>query len=238
MLTIAVCDDNELDLNTTEAEIYNSLKKLNKDCNISLFTTSENLLYELQDGTHFDIFILDVSMPVKNGFELAEDIRKINDDAVIMFLTSHNCFASKGYMVRALRYISKVNMQNELTEALQAAVNELNKNEKFIVFRRYNDFRRVSVNDIISVTRVARQLRITTTKDEEIADNRGISALFDEINDSRFIFIDRSCFVNTEYIVSLTGDSITMKNGDTLVVSRRSLKWVKTSLLSLWSKNN
>ncbi len=35
-----------------------------------------------------DICILDVMLPHKSGFEIAEDIRKLNDDIPIIFLTA------------------------------------------------------------------------------------------------------------------------------------------------------
>lgn len=35
-----------------------------------------------------DICILDVMLPNKSGFELAEDIRKLNDDVPVIFLTA------------------------------------------------------------------------------------------------------------------------------------------------------
>ena len=62
------------------------------------YLTSKNYLVQLaEDGeigfdfftnNDYDIIILDVMMPKKDGFSLAKDIRKMNKDIPIIFLTS------------------------------------------------------------------------------------------------------------------------------------------------------
>lgn len=46
-------------------------------------------------GQHFDICILDVMMPKKDGFSLAKDIRKINDQVPIIFATAKGMMEDK-----------------------------------------------------------------------------------------------------------------------------------------------
>ena len=62
------------------------------------YLTSKNYLVQLaEDGeigfdfftnNDYDIIILDVMMPKKDGFSLAKDIRKMNKDIPIIFLTA------------------------------------------------------------------------------------------------------------------------------------------------------
>lgn len=66
-------------------------------------------------------------MPKLNGIELAKQIRSKLPDVILIFLTSHNEFAPQGYKVKALRYLSKLNMREQLNEALSAAVAEFEK---------------------------------------------------------------------------------------------------------------
>jgi two-component system OmpR family response regulator len=57
----------------------------------------------------FDICILDVMMPKKDGFTLAKDIRQINADIPIIFLTAKTMKEDvlKGYQVGADDYLNK-----------------------------------------------------------------------------------------------------------------------------------
>lgn len=235
MIKISVCDDSKYDIEKVQNALNEYTKSKHIEFDISCFTNPEMLIYELEDNKISDLYILDVEMPNKNGFELAEKIREFSSSAIIIFLTSHDEMAHMGYKTKALRYVIKLNLERDIFEAIDSAVSELSvKDEKTITLKRYNDVWRVPYNEIVYVSKVSRQLIISTTSFEEITDSRGIKELFDEINDSRFIFIDRSCFVNIDFIAQINGTSLKLKNNSELAISRRSLPDVKNALLEYW----
>ena len=55
----------------------------------------------------FDIIILDIEMGGVNGLEVAERIRRSDENAMLIFLTGHSEFAIDGYTVNAYRYMLK-----------------------------------------------------------------------------------------------------------------------------------
>lgn len=235
MININLCDDSQFDLACLKKEIekYEGIKNIK--FNISSFSKPENLIYELEDGNVADIYILDVSMPEKNGFELAQEIRNYSDSAIIIFLTSMENEAVKGYKSKALRYLFKANISRDLEEALDSALAEISKSDgKTITLHRYSDYWRIDYRDIIFVSRLSRQLVITTESHGELTDNRGITELYNQLDDSRFVFIDRGCFVNVDYIAQLSGCDLKMKNGRILQISRRLAPKVKHLLLERW----
>jgi len=235
MFNVCICDDSKFDIEKIKNCLSAFSKKKHTDFNISEFSNPEMLLYELDDGKIADIFILDVEMPNINGFELADKIRGYTETSVIIFLTSHDEMALQGYKSKALRYVIKLNLERDIEEALDSAVAEIsNTDDKAITLRRYNDYWRIPYKDIICVTRISRQLVISTRLLGEITDNRGINEFFELLEDSRFLFIDRSCFVNIDYISQINGYSLKLKNGQVLPISRRSLQNVKKTLLEQW----
>ncbi|MGN1194402.1 MAG: LytR/AlgR family response regulator transcription factor [Acutalibacteraceae bacterium] len=235
MIKITVCDDSESDIGIVKSEIENYFSKNRLQFSLNSFLKPDLLLFELQDGKISDIYILDVSMPGMDGFELAKDIREYSSTAIIIFLTSHEDQAIDGYRAKALRYVIKLNLERDLKEALDCAVSEISKTDSDVItLHRYNDYWRIPYGDIICVSRISRQLIITTESYGEITDHRGIKQFFDTLNDRRFIFIDRSCFVNIDYISQITGYSLKLKNGLNLPISRRSMQNVKQILLEQW----
>ncbi len=235
MINVVVCDDNINDINIIKTELDKYSMTNHVDFKIGEFSNPQMLIYELEDGKIADIFILDVSMPNIDGFELADRIRKYTETSVIIFLTSLEDQAINGYKSKALRYIIKLNIQRDLKEAMNSAIEELsNIDGKTITLHRYNDYWRILYKDIMSVTRVSRQLVITTNSLGDITDNRGIKELFDLLNDNRFIFVDRSCFVNIDFITQINGYNLKLTNGQTLPISRRSLQKVKQTLVERW----
>ena len=71
---------------------------------------------------HYDICILDVMMPKKDGFTLAKDIRIVNSDVPIIFLTAKNMKEDvlEGFKLGADDYISKPFSMEELIMRIEA----------------------------------------------------------------------------------------------------------------------
>lgn len=79
---------------------------------------------ELDGGDKVDIFILDIEMPGINGLEAAEEIRKRDKDAVILFLTAFDEFryAKKAVTLHALDYLLKPYDEKELLLSVDTAI--------------------------------------------------------------------------------------------------------------------
>jgi len=114
-----------------------------------------------------DICVLDVMLPNRNGFELAEDIRKINTDTPIIFLTAktqtedvikgfktggndymRKPFSMEELIVRienALR-IKKDPPSDDLPEVLQIGNYRLNLNRQTLIFN--SEERKLSYREI------------------------------------------------------------------------------------------
>ncbi len=235
MININICDDSEHDLATLKREIEKYEAKKGIRFNLTAYSNPEHLIYELEEKVPADIYILDVSMPEKNGFELADEIRNYTKTAVIIFLTSMETEAARGYKAKALRYLLKVNTERDLEEALDSAVEEISKGDgKTVTLHRYSDYWRIPYSDIVFVTRQSRQLVVTTYSQGELTDNRGITEFYKILDDRRFLFVDRGCFVNIDYICQLSGCELKMKDGKVLQISRRLLQKVKQILLEQW----
>lgn len=88
---------------------------------ITLCRDGEEGLTAFRDQ-YFDLCILDVMMPKKDGFSLAEDIRRINNDIPIIFLTAKSLKDDrvKGFMVGCDDYITKPFSTEELNLRIKA----------------------------------------------------------------------------------------------------------------------
>ena len=71
---------------------------------------------------HYDLCILDIMMPGKDGFTVAKEIRLINSDIPIMFLTakSHKEDVLEGFAIGADDYIIKPFSMEELLSRIEA----------------------------------------------------------------------------------------------------------------------
>ncbi len=94
-----------------------------KDFETDLFSDGEDA-YKGYMKKEFDICILDVMMPKKDGFELAKNIRSLNKDIPIIFLTAKVLKEDvlKGFKIGADDYITKPFNMEELLYRIEAVL--------------------------------------------------------------------------------------------------------------------
>ncbi|MEM7105674.1 MAG: response regulator transcription factor [Bacteroidota bacterium] len=104
------------------------------------------LLHNAYDGLAafkeggIDICILDVKMPMKDGFSLAEDIRKLDDRMPIIFLTGQTKKEDriKGLEIGADDYVTKPFSMEELNLRVKAILKRVGFQQSANVQKQYN----------------------------------------------------------------------------------------------------
>jgi len=83
---------------------------------------------------HYEICILDIMMPIKDGFSLASDIRQINSLIPIIFLTAKSMKEDilEGFKIGADDYISKPFSMEELLFRIEAILRRTKPNQSAI----------------------------------------------------------------------------------------------------------
>lgn len=105
---------------------------------------------KLFQAQKFQIVFMDIEMPGINGLDAAEQIRKIDRNCHIIFLTAYDEFsyAKKAITIKALNYLLKPASEEEVIEAVKEAIKTITErkiNEKNKILNReeildvYND---------------------------------------------------------------------------------------------------
>ena len=237
MIRIALCDDNKEDMLQLHQKIIEWYRENSKNQSVSITEYSDSVYLSsvIDAGDSHDVFFLDVEMPKVDGFQLADKIRNKLPAAIIVFLTSHSELAPDGYKFRALRYVSKLVLSQKLPEALEVVQKEFSALESgYLVVPHYTDALRIPYNEILYVQHILRSSQIYTLRQGVIKDNRGLKTIYSVIGDKRFIYIDRSTFVNIDFIRELKGNEIILRTGESLAISRSMLANVKETIVSMW----
>lgn len=77
----------------------------------------------------YDLCVLDVMMPLKDGFSLARDIRQMNEEIPIIFLTAKTLKEDilEGFKIGADDYLTKPFSMEELTLRIEAILRRVTK---------------------------------------------------------------------------------------------------------------
>ena len=126
MMKILLAEDDE---NLGEL-LKNYLKA--KSFETDLFDNGEKALEGFRKE-HYDLCILDVMMPVKDGFTLAQDIRTLNKVVPIIFLTARSMKDDvlEGFKIGADDYITKPFNMEELLFRIEAVMRRVKTDTQF-----------------------------------------------------------------------------------------------------------
>lgn len=224
-MKLAIIDDSKFwrDL------AYDTVKAFYEDTpvDIELFDSGEAFL---ECHKPYDIILMDIEMPNKNGFETIAEYRLFKSDCIAIILTTHTEFANKGYFVDAFRYIDKTNMKLELEEALTSAAKVLACNDTISVNVIGLGSLKLVVKNILFIKTYKRNI-IVHTVDNKYECSNNIAELESLLEKYGFYRSHRSCLVNLDKVTTFNKRDIFFANNETAYLSSRKYSEMKRKYL-------
>lgn len=177
------------------------------------------------DYKDYSIFLIDIDLGKNNGIEIAKQIRKISNKAIILFISAHENFVFDVFDVKPLMFVRKANINTELPKAIKKATMEYQEDNKTFTLRYNNEIRTIRIREIQYVE-IYNGLCEIHTKQTVHYVRKTIKSLYDELSKKYFIFISKSVFVNMYHINSVNDNCVYIED-EKLDISRRNLKKVK-----------
>ena len=133
----------------------------------------------------FDFCIIDVMMPVKDGFTLAREIREIDKKIPILFLTAKSMQADKlkGFELGADDYLTKPFSMEELLMRMRAIIRRATESKTMQASRTFYDVGKFTFDYNRQLLKIDEQNQKLTSKESEL-----LKMLCDNINE----VLDRS----------------------------------------------
>lgn len=231
MVKFAVCDDER----ETAEYIAEKLREFYPDvCEIKRYVDGESLLADSARKL-FDAFFLDIGIPGLDGFSLAEKIRADNPFAKIIFVTKNTELAHIGYLYGAFRYVRKINLEQELSEAALSLKHEFDTQSEFLLL----------ITPRGDIVREVDSIRYFEVKGHHVTvffdyTEERVSGTLNEyeerLKDIGFIRVHKSYLVNFRFIDSIGKINVNLTGGGTLPLSRNRASETKKKL-TLFSRN-
>lgn len=207
---IAICDDeqNQIEYITSIVTVWSA--HTGHSCEICTFASAEAFLFEYEEDKVYDILLLDVEMKNMNGIELAKRIRKDNNRAEIIFITSHFEFVGEGYEVDALHYLIKPISLDKLTQVLNKAAEKLSVEPPSVIISCNGETIKLYEAGILYVESFLHYI-IIHTKDKEYKIKENISVFENKLSDD-FYRIHRSYLASLKHITRISRTSVNIGN--------------------------
>lgn len=202
MIHIAICDD--------EAEIVKSVAKFTEsaiitsgfDAEISLITTNQNDVYYGVEKHEIDVLFLDVDFKGtgKNGIEFALELRKINKDFKLIFITSHFEYMMMAFNCKTFGYLMKPIDLEKVTNIIKRLKEDLSFSELGLL--KINKDYTLRTKDILFIERNKSKATVYT-KGSTYETCYSLNSLQHELPSS-FIRVHRSYIVNSNQISKIS----------------------------------
>lgn len=225
MIRIAVCDDEENELKHLYAIVQQIIKIYPEiQTSITTFQSAHCLLDAIRDSKNFDIYLMDTIMPEINGIELGQIIRKKDEQAVIIYLSSTPEYAVLSYSVQAYYYLLKPVNFEELNQVLQRVFKRYGQINTCVGVKTSNGMVTVSKKTIVYVEYHDHYLSY-------YLENGGVinSVSFREsfsqktfglLQDFHFTKVSASVIVNMSYVNKISRKGFTLMDKKELRITR------------------
>lgn len=215
-MKIAVCDDDIRFAGKIE-ELWESCTE-NPECDV--FLSAEELLREIcETGERYPIYILDIEMKEINGMEAAAKIREQDQNALIIFMTSHAEKMSEAFDVNAFHYLIKPIDEEKAREVFLRAVRKLESDKKFFTFQTGRQSHIVAYDNIRYFESRGRKVRIHT--EDKVYDYYGtLKEVMKSLEEGHFAQVHQAYIVHLNYIENLDREQVQLRGDVSVPISR------------------
>lgn len=220
IINIAIIDDEKVQVELIEKYVKIWCQGKNIRVKTESFYSAESFDFSFSMDKKYDILLLDIQMPGKNGIELAKKIRKEDDRVNIIFITAITDYIQVGYDVSAINYLVKPINQKKLFECLDKAISKIPKEEKTILINVDGETHKIKQGDIIYIEAFSHFIAINTINEKYTA-RKSISEVEKELDGELFVRCHRSYIASLKYIKRIGSNELQLDNEDIIPISRR-----------------
>lgn len=194
VLKIGICDDNIDCITTIAKSIESEIIEQKLNAEIVYITDSQKKIFDAIYNKEIDILFLDIDFKNKgkNGIDFANDLREVNREFFLVFLTSHQRYMHVSFCVKVFDYLVKPSNKYVIQDLISRLKSEFQNNKS--LFLTLNKWISVRIDDILFLEKLRNKTRIVTCYDEYTT-TKTLDNLLNELPNS-FLKCHRSYILN------------------------------------------
>lgn len=237
MYLIALCDDESEELEKTEKLLSDYEEKHSGPVfMIRRFNNADELLYLVREENYTpDLIFMDIYMQDREsglyplGIEAVKELRNMDYEGKIIFLTTSKEHALEAFDVDALQYMVKPVSENKLFSVLNRLFQDMEEEKKrYILLRIEGRFVRVSLNDIVYCEAQGKTQCLYLADGTQCILRMTMTEIYEQLSQyQEFVRLGVAFIVNLGYIGSLNAKEICMDNGMKIYLPRGTYKGLR-----------
>ena len=192
-------------------------------------------LLRLYGRTHPQVILMDVEMKFMDGMSAAEEIRKIDTEVVIIFITNMAQYAIRGYAVDALDYVLKPVSYFAFSQRLNRAISRMKKREtKIIMVNMKGGMVRINVANIYYIESQGHTLILHTILGNYETTGK-MKEMEEKLAEMNFCRGNKGYLINLQHVERIQ-DGCALVKGENLTLSRARRKVFMEALTRYWGE--
>lgn len=219
MIRIAVVEDELSGVDHVLSHLDLFQREVGERFHIGAFHDGADILDDFRPD--WDIIFLDIQMERVDGMTAARRIREVDEQVLIVFITSSPQYAISGYEVDALSYLLKPVAYGAFRRELKRCMTRLRRRERHNILLTTADgsHHRIDVADILYFESLKHHVLIHTldgTYDVVTA----LKTMQAEVDGLGFFRCNHGLVVNLRHVTGVEGSDCRVRGGTRLPVSR------------------
>ena len=233
MLKLAIVEDENNQIALIQDYIRKFKAEEKQDIELTIYRDGDGIIADYK--AQFDIVLMDIQMKFVDGMTAAEEIRKMDAEVIIIFMTNMSQYAIRGYEVDALDYMLKPISYFAFSQRLKKAIlKSERRSDKMLTLQIKGGVQRLSISDIYYVDLDGHKLMFHTKKGD-IAVTGKMSYAEELLQGEGFARGNKSYLINLKYVEAVI-DSCAIVNNEKLVISRPKKKEFMQAIAKYWSE--
>ncbi len=231
MIKIAIVEDDELYISQLQQYLQDYRREAQEDFVVRVYKDGDGITREYK--AQFDIILMDIQLKFMDGMTAAEEIRRVDSEVIIIFITNMPQYAIRGYEVGALDYILKPVSYFVFCQKLGRAIQRLEKRgEKWVTVPVKGGVQRMEVSDIYYVESQGHNL-LYHTKDGVFLSGATMRSAEEALGSLHFSRCNKGYLVNLAHVEGVRDKCVVVK-GEKLVISRPRMGVFMQELARYW----
>ncbi|MDF2512659.1 MAG: putative two-component system response regulator [Herbinix sp.] len=224
MISIAIVEDDKIAADTLERYLNKYSQTLEDKFQITWY---QDALAFLEGYRGVDLVFMDIQMPRLNGMDGALRLRKLDTQAVLIFVTNMAQYAVKGYEAEALDFIVKPLSYSDFSFKMKRAMTSIKMSrQKDIVIMLSMGMRRISSDELYYVE--VRGHNLTYHLAEEELKVRGtMSNTEKQLSEWEFLRCNSCYLINPRHIEWVRGYTVKVGTDELQVSHPRKKKFLE-----------
>lgn len=221
-MNIAICDDNPKIIGQIETLLLSFFEHDLNQFNYEAFLSGESLVDHLtKEESSFQIYLLDVEMKSLDGFEVARFIRERDQQAIIIFITSHVEWMPEAFEVNAFHYLIKPINELKVKQVLTKAMEQLSLRKMILQFTIQKKVYTVYLGEVEYFESMKRKMIIHLKNGEEYEYYGTMKEVIDKVSTQLFTQVHHSFVVNMDYVQMKSGETIVLQSGREIAITKK-----------------